>query len=315
MNNNTICKVGGFALHSVNLLTGEANAINYKKSDFPRKQRSTRAVAFKHYIYTYGGSEKSEELFRLDTVKHIFTRIPTSNKPQGRAGHAFFIRRAMIKPTLIVFGGTCFNNNVIWELPLFERNNSNDKKQNYWKKVIPSASSTEISGRSNFSFCYIEKLDSFFVYGGNSCYSNYSANDCVLNDLFKFDFQTRQWTEVSMPFPLLQTLDSTKQVALQQVSNSHCMLFTGTPNNFLFNFNTNEIQEFTLGNGIEKIGNCVHSYLHLDQYHIAIASQCSSNELVVLEFESEGVFFTFKKSMLQLQRARRFVDICIVCPL
>jgi len=111
--------------------------------------------------------------------------LKTSPQPLPRQGHA----SAFHKGSLFVFGGRVQGSGRIYSNDLWKYN----PDQNTWEEVMAQDPSLKPCKRHNHS-CVVG-TDALYVFGGQT------VSNAYLGDLWRFDLQTLQWTELTPSHP------------------------------------------------------------------------------------------------------------------
>ncbi|GMN56834.1 hypothetical protein TIFTF001_025955 [Ficus carica] len=166
----------------------------------PPPRSAHQAVAWKNYLYVFGGefTSPNQERFHhykdfwvLDLKTNQWEQLNLKGCPSPRSGH----RMVLYKHKLIIFGGfydtlrevRYYNDLYVFDLDQFK-----------WQEVKPGPGSLWPSARSGFQFFVYQ--DEIFLYGG---YSKEIASDKsgsekgnVHSDLWSLDPRTWEWNKV-----------------------------------------------------------------------------------------------------------------------
>ncbi|MFP8489944.1 hypothetical protein ACKGJO_12720 [Gracilimonas sp. Q87] len=134
-------------------------------------------------------------VYRINLQNYEVTRLDQSFPHKNQFGHTPFFREGMI----YAFGGYGLwqNKNLITHFVPNLRE---------WKIVTPAEKSPFPKERSNSKGMYVPDQQSFYIYGGNVIegrpHDDSNSNHTWKNNLWKFDFNTMEWSYVMKTEPL-----------------------------------------------------------------------------------------------------------------
>ncbi|XP_074287819.1 uncharacterized protein LOC141612972 [Silene latifolia] len=167
----------------------------------PPPRSAHQAVAWKNYLYIFGGefTSPNQERFHhykdfwvLDLKTNQWEQLNYKGAPSPRSGH----RMILYKHKIIVFGGfydTLREVRYLNDLHVF------DLDQFKWQEIKPGPGSLWPSPRSAFQLAVYQ--DEIFLYGGyfkevSSDKNNSSEKGVVHSDLWSLDPRTWEWNKV-----------------------------------------------------------------------------------------------------------------------
>ncbi|PON45638.1 Kelch-type beta propeller [Parasponia andersonii] len=166
----------------------------------PPPRSAHQAVAWKNYLYIFGGEFTSpnqerfhhyKDFWMLDLETNQWEQLNLKGCPSPRSGH----RTVLYKHKLIVFGGfydtlrevRYFNDLYVFDLDQFK-----------WQEIKPRPGAMWPSARSGFQFSVYK--DEIFLYGGYSkeisSDKNSSEKGNVHSDMWSLDPRTWEWNKV-----------------------------------------------------------------------------------------------------------------------
>ncbi|KAL5748268.1 hypothetical protein ACOSP7_025301 [Xanthoceras sorbifolium] len=166
----------------------------------PPPRSAHQAVAWKNYLYIFGGEFTSpnqerfhhyKDFWMLDLKTNQWEQLNLKGCPSPRSGH----RMVLYKHKIIVFGGfydtlrevRYYNDLYVFDLDHFK-----------WQEIKPKLGSMWPSARSGFQFFVYQ--DEIFLYGGYSkevsSDKNYSEKGNIHSDLWSLDPRTWEWNKV-----------------------------------------------------------------------------------------------------------------------
>ncbi|KAG8652643.1 kelch domain-containing protein 4 isoform X1 [Manihot esculenta] len=166
----------------------------------PPPRSAHQAVAWKNYLYIFGGefTSPNQERFHhykdfwvLDLKTNQWEQLNLKGCPTPRSGH----RMVLYKHKIIVFGGfydtlrevRYYNDLYIFDLDQFK-----------WQEIKPKLGAMWPSARSGFQFFVYQ--DEIFLYGGYSkevsSDKNSSEKGVVHSDMWSLDPRTWEWNKV-----------------------------------------------------------------------------------------------------------------------
>ncbi|KAK6250201.1 hypothetical protein SCA6_004206 [Theobroma cacao] len=166
----------------------------------PPPRSAHQAVAWKNYLYIFGGEFTSpnqerfhhyKDFWMLDLKTNQWEQLNLKGCPSPRSGH----RMVLYKHKIIVFGGfydtlrevRYHNDLYIFDLDEFK-----------WQEIKPKLGSMWPSARSGFQFFMYQ--DQIFLYGGYSkevsSDKNSSEKGIVHSDMWSLDPRTWEWNKV-----------------------------------------------------------------------------------------------------------------------
>lgn len=166
----------------------------------PPPRSSHQAVAWKNYLYIFGGefTSPNQECFHhykdfwvLDLKTNQWEQLNLKGCPSPRSGH----RMVLYKHKIIVFGGFY---DTLREVRYFNDLHVFDLDQFKWQEIKPRLGSMWPSARSGFQFFVFQ--DEIFLYGGYSkevsSDKNNSEKGIVHSDMWSLDPRTWEWNKV-----------------------------------------------------------------------------------------------------------------------
>lgn len=166
----------------------------------PPPRSSHQAVAWKNYLYIFGGefTSPNQERFHhykdfwvLDLKTNQWEQLNLKGCPSPRSGH----RMVLYKHKIIVFGGFY---DTLREVRYFNDLHVFDLDQFKWQEIKPRLGSMWPSARSGFQFFVFQ--DEIFLYGGYSkevsSDKNNSEKGIVHSDMWSLDPRTWEWNKV-----------------------------------------------------------------------------------------------------------------------
>ncbi|KAK1571836.1 hypothetical protein Q3G72_023875 [Acer saccharum] len=166
----------------------------------PPPRSAHQAVAWKNYLYIFGGEFTSpnqerfhhyKDFWMLDLKTNQWEQLNLKGCPSPRSGH----RMVLYKHKIIVFGGfydtlrevRYYNDLYVFDLDQFK-----------WQEIKPKLGSMWPSARSGFQFFVYQ--DEIYLYGGYSkevsSDKNLSEKGNVHSDLWSLDPKTWEWNKV-----------------------------------------------------------------------------------------------------------------------
>ncbi|KAI4343661.1 hypothetical protein L6164_010983 [Bauhinia variegata] len=166
----------------------------------PPPRSAHQAVAWKNYLYIFGGEFTSpnqerfhhyKDFWMLDLKTNQWEQLNLKGCPSPRSGH----RMVLYKHKIIVFGGfydtlrevRYHNDLFVFDLDQFK-----------WQEIKPKPGAMWPSGRSGFQLFVYQ--DEIFLYGGYSkevsSDKNNSEKGIVHSDLWSLDPKTWEWNKV-----------------------------------------------------------------------------------------------------------------------
>ncbi|PIA51438.1 hypothetical protein AQUCO_01100342v1 [Aquilegia coerulea] len=166
----------------------------------PPPRSAHQAVAWKNYLYIYGGEFTSpnqerfhhyKDFWMLDLKTNQWEQLNLKGCPSPRSGH----RMVLYKHKIIVFGGFY---DTLREVRYFNDLHVFDLDQFKWQEIKPRPGCMWPSARSGFQFFVFQ--DEIFLYGGYSkevaADKNNSEKGIVHADLWSLDPRTWEWNKV-----------------------------------------------------------------------------------------------------------------------
>ncbi|CAI0446332.1 unnamed protein product [Linum tenue] len=166
----------------------------------PPPRSAHQAVAWKNYLYIFGGefTSPNQERFHhykdfwvLDLKTNQWEQLNYKGTPSPRSGH----RMVLYKHKLILFGGFY---DTLREVRYYNDLHIFDLDQFKWLEIKPKLGALWPSARSGFQFFVYQ--DEIFLYGGYSkeVSSGKSSTEkgCVHADLWSLDPRTWEWNKV-----------------------------------------------------------------------------------------------------------------------
>ncbi|KAI9087591.1 hypothetical protein K1719_030461 [Acacia pycnantha] len=166
----------------------------------PPPRSAHQAVAWKNYVYIFGGEFTSpnqerfhhyKDFWMLDLKTNQWEQLNLKGSPSPRSGH----RMVLYKHKIIVFGGfydtlrevRYYNDLFVFDLDQFK-----------WQEIKPKPGVMWPSGRSGFQLFVYQ--DEIFLYGGYSkevsSDKNISEKGIVHSDMWSLDPKTWEWNKV-----------------------------------------------------------------------------------------------------------------------
>ncbi|KAJ4712503.1 kelch domain-containing protein 4 [Melia azedarach] len=166
----------------------------------PPPRSAHQAVAWKNYLYIFGGEFTSpnqerfhhyKDFWMLDLKTNQWEQLNLKGCPSPRSGH----RMVLYKHKIIVFGGFY---DTLREVRYYNDLYVFDLDQYKWQEIKPKLGSMWPSARSGFQFFVYQ--DEIFLYGGYSkevsTDKNLSEKGNVHSDLWSLDPRTWEWNKV-----------------------------------------------------------------------------------------------------------------------
>lgn len=166
----------------------------------PPPRSAHQAVAWKNYLYIYGGEFTSpnqerfhhyKDFWMLDLKTNQWEQLNLKGCPSPRSGH----RMVLYKHKIVIFGGFY---DTLREVRYFNDLHIFDLDQFKWQEIKPRPGCMWPSARSGFQFFVFQ--DEIFLYGG---YSKEVASDksssekgIVHADMWSLDPRTWEWNKV-----------------------------------------------------------------------------------------------------------------------
>eukprot|EP01080_Neovahlkampfia_damariscottae_P005805 gene5805-9628_t len=145
-------------------------------------------VILKNQLFVFGGITKNHTknyFFKFDFSEDKWTEIEIESSPEQRFGQSMNLKD---DSKIILFGGECkseFYNDI----------HQYDIENNKWEHIKPENTEIIPAGRSKHSSFLLD--DCLWIFGGHL------GNGIYKNELFKFNFKTKLWSEVHFKgFPL-----------------------------------------------------------------------------------------------------------------
>ncbi|KAI5401159.1 hypothetical protein KIW84_065850 [Lathyrus oleraceus] len=166
----------------------------------PPPRSAHQAVAWKNYVYIFGGEFTSpnqerfhhyKDFWMLDLKTNQWEQLNLKGCPGPRSGH----RMVLYKHKIILFGGfydtlrevRYYNDLFVFDLDQFK-----------WQEIKPKPGAMWPSGRSGFQLFVYQ--DDIFLYGGYSkevsSDKNASEKGIVHSDMWSLDPKTWEWNKV-----------------------------------------------------------------------------------------------------------------------
>ncbi|KAK7350682.1 hypothetical protein VNO77_09553 [Canavalia gladiata] len=166
----------------------------------PPPRSAHQAVAWKNYIYIFGGEFTSpnqerfhhyKDFWMLDLKTNQWEQLNLKGCPSPRSGH----RMVLYKHKIILFGGfydtlrevRYYNDLFVFDLDQFK-----------WQEIKPKPGAMWPTGRSGFQLFVYQ--DEIFLYGGYSkevsSDKNTSEKGIVHSDMWSLDPKTWEWNKV-----------------------------------------------------------------------------------------------------------------------
>ncbi|KAG7954332.1 hypothetical protein I3843_11G011600 [Carya illinoinensis] len=166
----------------------------------PPPRSAHQAVAWKNYLYIFGGEFTSpnqerfhhyKDFWMLDLKTNQWEQLNLKGCPSPRSGH----RMVLYKHKIIVFGGFY---DTLREVRYYNDLHIFDLDQFKWQEIKSRPGSMWPSARSGFQFFIFQ--DEIFLYGGYSkevsSDKNSSEKGVVHSDLWSLDPRTCEWSKV-----------------------------------------------------------------------------------------------------------------------
>ncbi|KAJ4906051.1 Galactose oxidase/kelch repeat superfamily protein [Raphanus sativus] len=165
----------------------------------PPPRSSHQAVAWKNYLYIFGGEFTSpnqerfhhyKDFWMLDVKTNQWEQLNLKGCPSPRSGH----RMVLYKHKIIVFGGFY---DTLREVRYYNDLYVFDLDQYKWQEIKPKPGAMWPTARSGFQFFVYQ--DEIFLYGGYSkeVSSEKSSEKGVVHaDLWSLDPRTWEWNKV-----------------------------------------------------------------------------------------------------------------------
>uniref|UniRef100_A0A1J3DA10 Kelch domain-containing protein 4 n=1 Tax=Noccaea caerulescens TaxID=107243 RepID=A0A1J3DA10_NOCCA len=165
----------------------------------PPPRSSHQAVAWKNYLYIFGGEFTSpnqerfhhyKDFWMLDVKTNQWEQLNLKGCPSPRSGH----RMVLYKHKIIVFGGFY---DTLREVRYYNDLYVFDLDQYKWQEIKPKPGAMWPTARSGFQFFVYQ--DEIFLYGGYSkevSSEKSSEKGIVHADLWSLDPRTWEWNKV-----------------------------------------------------------------------------------------------------------------------
>ncbi|ESQ43595.1 hypothetical protein EUTSA_v10012907mg [Eutrema salsugineum] len=165
----------------------------------PPPRSSHQAVAWKNYLYIFGGEFTSpnqerfhhyKDFWMLDVKTNQWEQLNLKGCPSPRSGH----RMVLYKHKIIIFGGFY---DTLREVRYYNDLYVFDLDQYKWQEVKPKPGAMWPTARSGFQFFVYQ--DEIFLYGGYSkevSSEKSSEKGIVHADLWSLDPRTWEWNKV-----------------------------------------------------------------------------------------------------------------------
>ncbi|CAK9143482.1 unnamed protein product [Ilex paraguariensis] len=166
----------------------------------PPPRSAHQAVAWKNYIYIFGGEFTSpnqerfhhyKDFWALDLKTNQWEQLNYKGCPSPRSGH----RMVLYKHKIIVFGGFY---DTLREVRYFNDLHVFDLDQFKWQEIKPRPGAMWPSARSGFQFFVYQ--DEIYLYGGyaKEVLSDKSSSEkgIVHSDIWSLDPRTWEWNKV-----------------------------------------------------------------------------------------------------------------------
>ncbi|XP_010555531.1 PREDICTED: kelch domain-containing protein 4 [Tarenaya hassleriana] len=167
----------------------------------PPPRSAHQAVAWKNYLYIFGGEFTSpnqerfhhyKDFWMLDLKTNQWEQLNLKGCPSPRSGH----RMVLYKHKIIIFGGFY---DTLREVRYYNDLYVFDLDQYKWQEIKPTPSAMWPTARSGFQFFVYQ--DEIFLYGGyskevSSDKNNSSEKGIVHSDLWSLDPRTWEWNKV-----------------------------------------------------------------------------------------------------------------------
>ncbi|KAJ0972836.1 hypothetical protein J5N97_020795 [Dioscorea zingiberensis] len=185
-------------LYRYDIEKNEWKSISRPNSPPPRS--SHQVVAWKNYIYLFGGEFTSpnqerfhhyKDFWMLDLRTNQWEQLLQKGCPSARSGH----RMVLYKHKIIVFGGFY---DTLREVRYFNDLHVFDLDQFKWQEIKPRTGSMWPSPRSGFQLIAFQ--DEIFLYGGYSKEvapdKNGSEKGIVHSDMWSLDPRSWEWNKI-----------------------------------------------------------------------------------------------------------------------
>ncbi|KAH6835865.1 Galactose oxidase/kelch repeat superfamily protein, partial [Perilla frutescens var. hirtella] len=170
----------------------------------PPPRSAHQAVAWKNYLYIYGGefTSPNQERFHhykdfwvLDLKTNQWEQLNYKGCPSPRSGH----RMVLYKHKIIIFGGFY---DTLREVRYYNDLHVFDLDQYKWQEIKPRPGGLWPSARSGFQFVVYQ--DEIYLYGGyskevSSSDKKVSEKGIVHSDMWCLDPRTWEWNKVKKP--------------------------------------------------------------------------------------------------------------------
>ncbi|KAK8537685.1 hypothetical protein V6N13_096507 [Hibiscus sabdariffa] len=167
----------------------------------PPPRSAHQAVAWKNYLYIFGGEFTSpnqerfhhyKDFWMLDLKTNQWEQLNLKGCPSPRSGH----RMVLYKHKIIVFGGFY---DTLREVRYYNDLHIFDLDEFKWQEIKPKLGSMWPSARSGFQFFVYQ--DQIYLYGGyykevSSDKSSSSEKGIVHADMWSLDPKTWEWNKV-----------------------------------------------------------------------------------------------------------------------
>ncbi|GMJ00093.1 hypothetical protein like AT5G50310 [Hibiscus trionum] len=167
----------------------------------PPPRSAHQAVAWKNYLYIFGGEFTSpnqerfhhyKDFWMLDLKTNQWEQLNLKGCPSPRSGH----RMILYKHKIIVFGGFY---DTLREVRYYNDLHIFDLDEFKWQEIKPKLGSMWPSARSGFQFFVYQ--DQIYLYGGyykevSSDKSSSSEKGIVHADMWSLDPKTWEWNKV-----------------------------------------------------------------------------------------------------------------------
>ncbi|EOA13028.1 hypothetical protein CARUB_v10026024mg [Capsella rubella] len=165
----------------------------------PPPRSSHQAVAWKNYLYIFGGEFTSpnqerfhhyKDFWMLDVKTNQWEQLNLKGCPTPRSGH----RMVLYKHKIIIFGGFY---DTLREVRYYNDLYVFDLDQYKWQEIKPKPGAMWPTARSGFQFFVYQ--DEIFLYGGYSkevSSEKSSEKGIVHADLWSLDPRTWEWNKV-----------------------------------------------------------------------------------------------------------------------
>lgn len=166
----------------------------------PPPRSAHQAVAWKNYLYIFGGEFTSpnqerfhhyKDFWMLDLKTNQWEQLNFKGSPSPRSGH----RMVLHKHKIILFGGFY---DTLREVRYYNDLHIFDLDQFKWQEIKPKLGAMWPSARSGFQFSVYQ--DEVFLYGGYSkevsSDKSISEKGIVHSDMWSLDPRTWEWNKV-----------------------------------------------------------------------------------------------------------------------